>query len=466
MIHQRNTSLATQLAKMLMVALFGSICLSSSAFADLFLVQVGLDGSSTALSNAATAAVVKRFNDDTSSLLSTINLPTTASGANKQLTLSGTATTEGFLAVSTNGQYLTLGGYGADVGTSAVPTQMSSVVNRVLGRIEISSGQVDTSTALTDAYDTVGGSGNNGTIRSVVTTDGTQFWAAGSNSGVATNGSAGVRYAALGDTTSTQLSSSPTNTRAVKIVDSQLYVTTASGSFIGVNTVGPPGPPTTDGQTTTLLPGFPGSEVTTPDPYDFWFKDANTLYIADQRSQANGGGLKKWVLSEGTWALDSTFQSGLTTGLRNLTGTVDGNGDAVLYAVTNNSPTRLVKLTDTGASSAFTTLLTAATNTSYRGLAYFASSSVGLPGDFNNNGFVDAGDYVTWRKNEVANVSLPNDNGLTDQAARYSLWRANFGNPPGAGSGDGLDGANVPEPASAVLLVIGLAALCSRRSRG
>ena len=89
-----------------------------------------------------------------------------------------------------------------------------------------------------------------------------------------------------------------------------------------------------------------------------------------------------------------------------------------------------------------------------------------LVGDFNSDGKVDAGDYVTWRKNEVANATLPNDDGATDQAGRYTLWRANYGNPPGAGSGSGLGGANVPEPSSMVLVLAGLAALPIKRNRG
>jgi hypothetical protein len=78
------------------------------------------------------------------------------------------------------------------------------------------------------------------------------------------------------------------------------------------------------------------------------------------------------------------------------------------------------------------------------------SASVNLPGDFNSDGKVDAGDYATWRKNETANAALANDNGVGNQAARFALWRANFGNPQGSGTGLGGSAA-VPEPSIALL---------------
>jgi autotransporter-associated beta strand protein len=98
------------------------------------------------------------------------------------------------------------------------------------------------------------------------------------------------------------------------------------------------------------------------------------------------------------------------------------------------------------------------------------TAGAGLPGDFNSDGKVDAGDYVTWRKAfdgspGAPNNALANDNGLGTPitTAHYNLWRANFGNPPGAGSGSQLSGAAVPEPGVMGLVVVGLMSLAFRR---
>ena len=45
-----------------------------------------------------------------------------------------------------------------------------------------------------------------------------------------------------------------------------------------------------------------------------------------------------------------------------------------------------------------------------------------LPGDFNNDGTVDAADYVVWRKNDGTQ-------------AGYDAWRAHFGASLGSGAG-------------------------------
>jgi hypothetical protein len=70
----------------------------------------------------------------------------------------------------------------------------------------------------------------------------------------------------------------------------------------------------------------------------------------------------------------------------------------------------------------------------------------GLAGDFNQDGSVDAADYVVWRK----------DLGATYTQNDYNLWRAHFGQTTGRDSG-GSANAAVPEPAIALLLMFAAA---------
>jgi hypothetical protein len=118
-------------------------------------------------------------------------------------------------------------------------------------------------------------------------------------------------------------------------------------------------------------------------PYAFWFADPSTIYVADEGNIATDAktgalvpdplaGLQKWILgSDGTWKLAYTLQAGLnigqlenvdgypvsttTYGLRGLTGVVNPDGTATLYAVSAQyssksngtpDPNKLVAITD------------------------------------------------------------------------------------------------------------------------
>jgi fibronectin-binding autotransporter adhesin len=89
-----------------------------------------------------------------------------------------------------------------------------------------------------------------------------------------------------------------------------------------------------------------------------------------------------------------------------------------------------------------------------------------LPGDYNQNGVVDAADYVLWRANVGQPAgTLPNDTaGGTIGDGQYALWRSSFGNHSGAGSGLS-DGSAVPEPGSLGLLLLGLIGMAARGKR-
>jgi hypothetical protein len=76
-------------------------------------------------------------------------------------------------------------------------------------------------------------------------------------------------------------------------------------------------------------------------------------------------------------------------------------------------------------------------------------AAAGLAGDFNEDGMVDAADYILWRKNGLA-------------PEQYDAWRTNFGRAAGSGS---LKTHAVPEPEALVGLIGALVTVlpCRRR---
>lgn len=79
-----------------------------------------------------------------------------------------------------------------------------------------------------------------------------------------------------------------------------------------------------------------------------------------------------------------------------------------------------------------------------------------LPGDYSDNGVVDAADYAVWRDHLNATFSLPNEVvGTTPGAVTaedYTEWKARFGNSLGSGEGSRI--SVVPEPATGLVAAI------------
>lgn len=329
----------------------------AAAFTPGNLVIYRVGTGAAALNSNATAVFLDEYTPS-GTLVQSIPMPTSASGSNRQLTASGTATSEGLLTRSVDGRYLLVPGYDAAPGTGSIATSTSATVNRVVGRID-AAGVADTSTALTDAI-------NGGNPRSAASTDGTDIWLSGNGP---TSPTGGIRYATLGATTSTLVSPTPINFRAISIFDGQLYSSHLSGAF-RLATVGT-GTPTTSGNTTSNLPGYP---TATTSPYQFFFADldavvpgVDTVYVADDSSLAGGGGAQKYSLVGGNWTFNGTI--GLAT-TRGLTATVSGT--IVTLYVTNG--TTFQTATDTSGYNAapngtFASLAPAGTNTAFRGIA-------------------------------------------------------------------------------------------------
>jgi hypothetical protein len=229
---------------------------------------------------------------------------------------------------------------------------------RVVARVDASA-VVDTSTLL--------GNGFGSAVRGAVTDDGNAFWISGSGTG-----DGGIWYELLGLDGGTQLVSTPSSVRAIGIVAGQLYADSGSNGNSNVFKIGA-GLPTTTSPAITALNGMP---TTGASPYGFAFFDRasiagiDTVYVADDRATASGGGIQKWTWNGTTWSLLKTFTSGITTGVRGLAAEVV-SGKVVVYATTTEATqNKLVKLVDDGSAAPTpATIATAAANTVYRGVA-------------------------------------------------------------------------------------------------
>jgi fibronectin-binding autotransporter adhesin len=93
-------------------------------------------------------------------------------------------------------------------------------------------------------------------------------------------------------------------------------------------------------------------------------------------------------------------------------------------------------------------------------------ASAGIAGDYNNNGIVDAADYVVWRSSLGSTTNLAADgnrNGVID-SGDLSVWRANFGQT--GGSSANIETTPVPEPAAISIYGLMLVGLFGMRRFG
>jgi hypothetical protein len=333
---------------------------------------------------------------------------------------SGTATSDGGLSRSTDGKYLVLPAYQANVGTTASVTGSSS--NRSVIRVD-STGTVDLTTQLTAASTYTG---NN--FRSVASTDGLTFYLGGTGSSATTSG---VRTATLGATASTPVSvatGTSTNFRQVGIFGNQLFGTSAS-TGITLAAIGSGAPSTASGQTVTNLPGLPTANVSY---YGFYFADLtpgvgylntglDTLYIAD----SSPAQIEKYIYNGSTWVASGTEA---IPGGFGLAGTVT-NGTVKLYATFTEGTTAaspfaastsgVASITDTNAATSTlsgtpTVIASGSSATNfYRGIALapVASTAAGWNGAHITRAASGRGVEVKW------------SDGAGDDVVGYSVLR-------------------------------------------
>ena len=312
---------------------------------DLAVLRVG-DGA-TALGNAAGPISILDVSTG-GSIQSTVTIPS----GNGGLQISGSATSEGQLVLNANGQSLTVAGYVPPYGGSGSLSGRSSA-NAPRGYVTVNSQGVVSATTtlhLSSAY-------NGQNIRSGFTS-GSDAWLAGSG----TAAGSGLVY----DNGTTASSVQGVNSRVLGYFGGNLYYSTGAGTTGIYKYTGLPTSATTS---TAFLTGVTGQGTS---PYDFALSpDGNTLYVADTSI-----GVQKFIFSGSAWSLAYNFTDTAAATDKAYGLAVDFSGsNPILYWT---SPTDIWAATDTGATAAGTSILSAGANYAFRGLE-FAPQSVPEP---------------------------------------------------------------------------------------
>jgi hypothetical protein len=126
----------------------------------------------------------------------------------------------------------------------------------------------------------------------------------------------------------------------------------------------------------------------TASPYDFAISnDGLTMYVADDRTIANGGGIQKFTRTStaNTFALAYAIGTGTgsTVGARSIAVDFSGANPIIVASTSEASLNRIIRLTDTGtqsgANATVVTVSTATANTIYRGVDFAPANAPVAP---------------------------------------------------------------------------------------
>jgi hypothetical protein len=242
-----------QLLTFISVLLISTQLLSQS-FSPGNIVVLRIGDSSSTLGTTGNTLAVDEFTTS-GTFVSSHTLPKTGTNA----ICLGTATSEGALSLASNGLSINFFAYKtAAPYSSTLNTTASSIVNRVVVSIN-SSGSISLPTLTANKF-------SGGNVRCVAS-DGSNFWGAGSNTGICWGNSL--------SNIDTVVSSSSTSIRSINIFGGQLYYTTASGTTgiwrAGNNT------PTNSGNTSQPFLKTSGTGTGTVSPYGFAINTDSTI---------------------------------------------------------------------------------------------------------------------------------------------------------------------------------------------
>ncbi len=342
----------------------------------------------------------------------------TCPGTVRPMVESGVSSSDGHITLSGDGRYIVFVGY--DTANSGGNPQIAGIVSNSANSITREVGFLNSSGTPSIAAYFANAAGNTGAfknsnIRGAYYDGATGIWVSGDDG--SGNNLSGIHFTTVTNGTAANTAalnvaiitgSKPKNSRGVYVYKNQLYVTTTASPGPGVGSVGSGKPVTAASVSETTLAA--GTSLT--NPFDAVFLDMSTtnsgpdvLYVTNggynpSGTTIQGGGIYKYYNNAGTWTfLDSVQIAGATALVANMntSGTVD------LYVVTQIAGgNSIYKYTDAGAWNAnlnlgsATTIATAASNYTFRGLSWAPtqSSPISVYNDVPTNGTtISAGNY-------------------------------------------------------------------------
>ena len=369
----------------LLAALAATLACSSQAVATSFtpgdVVVYRVGNGTEGLSSSAAAAFLNEY-DANGSLPLTLAFPTSNSGATKRLVAGGSASSEGLLTLSGNGEFLLAAGYNAAVGTPKPDETKAKEFTRTIARVS-AAGTIDTTTSLEDFADA-----NN--ARSATSFDGTTFWVGGAGK----SPSGGVRFVSKpGEKKSKQTSEAASNVRQVAVVGGQLYASadpsknTPSFALAKIGS----GLPATEKQPVTSLP----FAVSPEQPFAFSMltlglgSTPDTIYVAEcvtcsTKPPTGVSQIGKYGLTGGQWVKDGSVEIPFVTGVT----ANDVNGVVTIYATSSGAQSTggtLYKLSDVSGPNGILSgvpveIATAPANEAFRGVAFAPGTAIGSGG--------------------------------------------------------------------------------------
>ena len=152
-----------------LLTLAATALLTSTAAAQFFTpgnaVVLRVGDPAITLGSIAAPIFLDEWDTNTNTLVQSLAIPNSSTGATPSTTQRGYSSSEGCLTLSSDGRYLILAGYDRAVGATDPGAEPAISTNRVIVRVDTLTGFIDSSTALTDAYDS-------STIRGATSVDG------------------------------------------------------------------------------------------------------------------------------------------------------------------------------------------------------------------------------------------------------------------------------------------------------